>query len=80
VHHTEGLMHGFLVLQTLEGQTIADGEETQIARSGRVTVHTIFRFKDGSIQDGTTIFSQQGTFWDSAGNGAITQPVHLADR
>jgi hypothetical protein len=23
-------MHGFLVLQTLEGQTIADGEETQL--------------------------------------------------
>jgi hypothetical protein len=62
VRQTEGLVHGFLMLTTLEGQTIADGEQTQIARSGRVTVHTIFRFKDGSIQDGTTIFSQQGTF------------------
>jgi hypothetical protein len=62
VRHTEGLLHVFLVLQTLEGQTIADGEETQIARGDRVTVHTIFRFKDGSIHDETTIFSQRGTF------------------
>src|SRR2546429_4637086 len=26
VHHTEGLMHGFLVLRTLDGKAIADGQ------------------------------------------------------
>ena len=62
VRHTEGLMHGFLVLKTLEGQTIADGEETQTAHGDRVTVHLFFHFKDGSIRDDTTVFSQRGTF------------------
>jgi hypothetical protein len=68
VRHTEGVMHGFLVLRTLEGKSIADGQltqdarVTQDARGGLVTVHLIFRFKDGSIYDDTTVFSQRGTF------------------
>jgi hypothetical protein len=62
VRHTEGLMHGFLVLRTLEGKPIADGQMTQDARGDRVTAHLIFRFKDGSIYEDTTIFSQSGTF------------------
>ena len=62
VRHTEGLMHGFLVLRTLEGKAIADGQMTQDARGDRVTTHLIFRFKDGSMYEDTTIFSQRGTF------------------
>ena len=62
VRHTEGLMHGFLVLRTLDGKTIADGQMTQDARGDRVTDHLTFRFKDGSIYDDTTIFTQHGTF------------------
>jgi hypothetical protein len=37
VRHTEGLMHGFLVLRTLEGKVLADGQLTQDARGDRVT-------------------------------------------
>ena len=62
VRHTEGLMHGFLVLRTLEGKAIADGQLTQDAQGDRVTAHLIFRFKDGSMYEDTTIFSQRGTF------------------
>jgi len=62
VRHTEGLIHGFLVMRTLEGKAIADGQMTQDARGDRVTTHLIFRFKDGSIYEDTTIFSQRGTF------------------
>src|SRR5712691_5615186 len=62
VRHKEGLMHGFLVLRTLEGKAIADGQMTQDARGDRVTAHLIFRFKDGSMYEDTTIFSQRGTF------------------
>jgi hypothetical protein len=62
VRHKEGLMHGFLVLRTLEGKAIADGQITQDARGDRVTAHLIFRFKDGSIHEETTIFSQRDTF------------------
>src|SRR5438105_12478764 len=62
VRHTEGLIHGFLVVRTLEDKALADGQLTQDARGDRVTTHLIFRFKDGSIYEDTTIFSQRGTF------------------
>src|SRR5438552_16100120 len=61
VRHTEGLIHGFLVVRTLEGNAVADGQMTQDARGDRVTTHLIFRFKDGSVYEDTTIFSQRGT-------------------
>src|SRR5947199_8720374 len=62
VRHTEGLIHGFLVVRSLEGKALADGQMTQDARGDRVTNHLIFRFKDGSTYEDTTIFSHRGTF------------------
>src|SRR5881275_99575 len=62
VRHTEGLMHGFLALRTLDGKRLADGEMTQIAEGDRVSSRLIFRFKDGSVYDDTTIFTQRGSF------------------
>jgi len=62
VRHTEGLMHGFLILQTLDGRSIADGQMTQDAHGDRVTDHLTFRFKDGSIYEDTTVFSQRQAF------------------
>lgn len=62
VRYTEGILHGFLELQTLEGKVIANGEITQVARESRVHSRLVFRFKDGSLYDDSTIFSQHGTF------------------
>lgn len=62
VRYMEGLIHGFLVLRTLEGRIIADGDATQVARGERVTNHLTFRFRDGSIHEETAVFSQRGTF------------------
>jgi hypothetical protein len=62
VRHTEGVVHGFLVLRTLEGNTIADGDLIQIARGDRVTSQLLFRFKDGSVHDETAIYSQRRSF------------------
>ena len=62
VRYREGLVHGFLVLSTLEGNSIAEGDLTQIARGDQVTSRLVFRFKDGSRQEETTIFSQRRTF------------------
>jgi hypothetical protein len=62
VRHTEGLVHGFLVLRTLEGEALADGDLTQVSKGDRVTNHLVFRFKDGSIHDETTVFTQRHTF------------------
>src|SRR4030095_7032160 len=61
VRYKEGVSHGFLVLRTPDGKTIADGESTQVSQGDRVTTHMWFKFKDGSFYDQTTVFSQRGT-------------------
>jgi hypothetical protein len=58
VRYVEGLTHGFLALRTLDGKTIADGDMTQVVRGSRVTSHVVFHFKDGSLHQETTVFSQ----------------------
>src|SRR6266487_623531 len=62
VRYTEGLLHGFLALRTLEGKLLADGELTQVAEGDRVKSHLVFRFKDGSVYDEMAIFSQSAKF------------------
>src|SRR5213596_4220814 len=62
VRHTEGLIHGFLLVLTFKGKALADGQMTQDAHGDHVSNHLIFRFKDGSIYEDTTVFSQRGTF------------------
>lgn len=58
VRHAEGLVHGFLVLRTLDGKTLADGDLIQAVHGDQVTSEVIFRFRDGSIHDETAVFSQ----------------------
>jgi len=62
VRHTEGLVHGFLVLRNTGGVALADGELLQDARGDRVTSRLVFHFKDGSLLDETSVFSQRGHF------------------
>lgn len=62
VHYREGLTHGFLILRTTEGTPIADGDLTEIAHGNELTSRLVFHFKDGSLQDETTVFSQRKTF------------------
>lgn len=62
VRYTEGLVHGFLVLRTMTGETIADGDLIQVARRDRVTSRLVFHFKDGSLHEETAVFSQHGSF------------------
>jgi hypothetical protein len=62
VRHTEGLVHGFLVLSTMDGNRLAQGDLTQVAVNERVTNRLVFRFKDGSVRDETAVFSQRGSF------------------
>lgn len=62
VRYAEGVVHGFLVMRTIEGATLADGDLIQFARGDRVTSRLVFRFKDGSLQDETVVFSQRRNF------------------
>src|SRR5258708_37150297 len=62
VRHIEGTVHGFLALRSKEGQVLAVGDLFQVVRGDRVTARLLFRFKDGSVDDETTVFSQRGNF------------------
>lgn len=60
VSHSQGILRGFLIVRSEDGEAIAAGGLSQIARGERVTVHTELHFKDGSLQDETTVYSQRG--------------------
>jgi len=62
VRFAEGIVHGFLSLRTLEGALLANGDLIQTAHGDRVTARLVFRFKDGSIQDETAVYSQRQVF------------------
>jgi hypothetical protein len=62
VRYLQGLSRGFLVVRSLDGHEIAEGDSIQVATQQHVTSRMTFRFKDGSIEDETTVFSQRGTF------------------
>jgi len=62
VRHAEGLTHGFLTLRSAEGALLANGDLIQNLVGGRVSSRLVFRFKDGSLSDETSVFSQRGQF------------------
>src|SRR5690349_1612615 len=62
VRFTSGLLHGFLILRNQNGDVLADGDVTQVARGAQVTSHLTFRFRDGSLNEETVVFYQQKSF------------------
>ena len=62
VKHIQRPMHRFMVARSEAGKIIASGEFTQVVQGDEVTMRMIYRFVDGSIDDETTTYRQQGTF------------------
>jgi hypothetical protein len=62
VRYKEGLIHAFVILSTLDGVPLAQGDVTQVAHGDRVTCQLLLHFKDGSKQEETTVFSQRVDF------------------
>ena len=62
VRRTQGTFHGFLVLKTLEGDTLAAGDLIQVAHGNRVTSRLTYHFRDGSLDDQITVFTQRKIF------------------
>jgi hypothetical protein len=62
VRHREGTVRGFLALRTTEGKTLAAGDLIQTVQGDRLVSRLVFHFKDGSVDDETTVFSQRGNF------------------
>lgn len=61
VHHPQGTLRGFTALRGPDGKIIGYGDLAQVARATTVTDHLTFHFRDGSLDDETTVFSDRGT-------------------
>jgi hypothetical protein len=62
VRYIEGETHGFLVLRTMDGKRLADGDLKQFVKGDRVTSQVSFQFKDGSRYEDTAVFTQHREF------------------
>src|SRR5687768_15651232 len=62
VRYPEGSLHGFVVVSSLDGKLLADGDATQTVDGDRVTARLVFNFKDGSLMEQTTVYSQRQHF------------------
>jgi hypothetical protein len=61
-HNLEGTLHGYLEVRSSDGKELAVGDLINEVHGARVTAHMIFHFKDGSVDDETSVFTQRGTF------------------
>jgi hypothetical protein len=58
IRHVQGTIHGFLELRSDDGRAVASGDSIEVVHGDRVMSETLFRFKDGSVDDETTVFSR----------------------
>jgi hypothetical protein len=58
----QGSGHIFLLVRGDDGKTLAEGESLQTVRGSKVTTRTTFHFRDGSLDDETTVFDQSRNF------------------
>ncbi len=57
-----GSMHGFLTLRDQTGAILAAGDLTLVPTGDTIALRIVFHFRDGSLYDETTIFSQNKVF------------------
>jgi len=62
VRHLEGRLRGFVTIRSLDGKPIGYGELSQSAQAGRVTDRMTYRFRDGSLDEETIVFSEAKLF------------------
>jgi len=62
VKHKEATAHGFIVLRTQEGQTLAAGDMIQTVEGENVTSELTLHFGDGSVHDEVAVFSEKEDF------------------
>jgi len=62
VHHVQGTLHGFLEMRAGDSRVVASGDIVELVRGDRVTIETLFQFKDGSTDEEITVLTQRRTF------------------
>ena len=58
VRQVGGSIHGLIEVRSEDGRVVASGDITRVVSGDRVTAQVIFRFRDGSIDEETTVYSQ----------------------
>ncbi len=61
VRHMQGTSHAFLTLRSESGAVIGYGELLQLVHGDRVSSRLTFHFRDGSVDDDVTDFTQRST-------------------
>jgi hypothetical protein len=62
VRFPEGTTRGFLAIRTPQGERIGYGELTQKPRGDEIDNRLLLQFKDGSVYNEATTYSQRGVF------------------
>ena len=62
VRFPEGTTRGFLAIRTPQGERIGHGELTQKPRGDELDSRLLLQFKDGSVHDERSTYSQKGVF------------------
>ena len=62
VRRVQGYLHGFVVLKDMDDKILASGDLTQTPSGNRVTTILNLHFKDGSLYQETSVYSQRRTF------------------
>ncbi len=62
VRHTEGRLHGFLLVRDTADQIIGSGDSIQFAEGNHLRSELRLHFKDGSLHEETAVFSQRRVF------------------
>src|SRR4051794_25640658 len=60
--HVQGSMHGFLLLKSADGKVIGTGDQISVAKGNQVRSKLTFHFRDGSIDEETTVLKQGSVF------------------
>ena len=80
VRFAEGVTHGFLVLRSLDGAALAQGDLLQVGRDGEIDKRMVFRFKDGSVFDERVTFTEQGVYALKTYSLSKSGPAFAEDR
>ncbi len=62
VRHPQGWAHGYVEVTAMDGQRIAVGDLVQRVNKGVVTSRLVLNFLDGSVDDETTVYTQDRVF------------------
>jgi hypothetical protein len=62
IRYREGSVAGFVILRNEKGAVLASGEFSQVPHGDKIKSRLVLYFRDGSLDDETSVYSQKSTF------------------